>query len=357
MKNLINSIKNLIKNEKEYELNCTYIRFIHDIMNNDLYQVQKILKNDKIMTEIIKYFIKDLLNFFENNSNSHAQQFTKTGGLNLPSPNAQQSELADDAAPLKPLSDMAEAALASLKKDYLTTSLEVSEFKGVHSNVKNQSTDNPIPIQKNQVSAIVISNNLMSEENIHSSQPSIQPENLLPTSRYGFHLVDEVARSIIQPSRAPRGFFWIVPNILAACPQPGVSDPINYDLDLLANLGITTLITLTEKDFDQPSLKQAGLKNIHLPIYDREPPSMAQMHMLVFKMQRAIDNNEVLAVHCLAGLGRTGTIIVAWMMKEGGLSAEEALKRARQINPNFVQSENQEKALVEFEIDILRRIR
>jgi atypical dual specificity phosphatase len=45
------------------------------------------------------------------------------------------------------------------------------------------------------------------------------------------------------------------------------------------------------------------------------------------------------------------------MIKEGGLSAEEAIRRLRLINHSFVQSEVQEVFLVEFENDILKRMR
>ena len=258
--------------------------------------------------------------FFNHNQNPFVQQFIKTGGLDLPSPSAKNEEITSTAQ--------------SSRSDLTPSKFVIDPF---------------------------IDTLFSSNKHAQITQETTKPEaktvvGLLPSSNYGQQLVSETAHPTTQPSRAPRGFFWIVRGVLGACPQPGVSDPISYDLDLLANLGITTLITLTEQDFDQYELQQAGLTNIHLPIYDREPPSLPQMHMLVHKMQRAINSGQILAVHCLAGLGRTGTIVVAWMMKEGGLSSQEALKRARLINPNFVQSESQEQALLEFENDILRRI-
>jgi atypical dual specificity phosphatase len=73
-------------------------------------------------------------------------------------------------------------------------------------------------------------------------------------------------------------------------------------------------------------------------------------------MQRAIEQGEVLAVHCKAGLGRTGTILAAWMIREGGLSARGAMERLRRIEPGYIQSEVQENFLKYYEEDINRRL-
>lgn len=64
--------------------------------------------------------------------------------------------------------------------------------------------------------------------------------------------------------------------------------------------------------------------------------------MLVRHMQRLLDKGEVLAVHCKAGIGRTGTILAAWLIREGGMSAATAIERLRRINPAYVQTETQE---------------
>jgi atypical dual specificity phosphatase len=176
-------------------------------------------------------------------------------------------------------------------------------------------------------------------------------------SKYGVEIVAGIGKKVTSASQGPKGFIWIVDGVLAGCPMPGVSSPISYDLGLIASIGVTYLITLTEEDLDQEELEVSGLRNLHLPIYDRETPSLNQMHMLLFKMQKLIDDGEVLAVHCLAGIGRTGTVLAAWMIKEGGITADESIKRLRLINSSFVQTKMQEDFLVDFENDIIKRLR
>ena len=153
-------------------------------------------------------------------------------------------------------------------------------------------------------------------------------------SRDGVELAAGVGEVIYREASAPRGFNWIVPGKLAGCPAPGVSAPIDYDLSLLAKVGITRLITLTETDLDQVALRRYHLTNTHLPIFDREAPSIGQTHMLLMRMQKHIEAGEVLAVHCKAGLGRR-TILAAWMIREGGLTARDSMLRLRRIEPGL----------------------
>ena len=137
--------------------------------------------------------------------------------------------------------------------------------------------------------------------------------------------------------------------------MPGIVDDIDHDLALLKRVGITTLITLTERDIDQEALARHELKNVHLPVYDREAPSLGQIQMLLKRMEILVGRGEVLAVHCLGGLGRTGTVLTAWLVREG-LTAQEALRRVRLLDPRYVQSAEQEAFLQQYEELILQKI-
>ena len=113
------------------------------------------------------------------------------------------------------------------------------------------------------------------------------------------------------------------------------------------------LISLTNKDLPQDALARHGLKNFHLPVYDSEPPTVAQVQMLLARMAAAMSSGEVLAVHCVCGLGCTGTVLAAWLMREG-LSAQEALLQLRQTDAQYVQSQMQQTLLHQYE-DALRK--
>jgi len=311
--------------------------------------------------------------------NDIVKKFVQTGSVSVAAPDASKENLADDAIPPPPLPQAAIDAIKSFshqaihkektpqlsdvspkpstKQNLAQTHVEKSatpepeKTKTLGEQQKKPATSKPDTVQK------PIESKPQAELLAAQLTPTKQLAELPKPSKDGVRIVAEIGKHDPSVSRGPSGFSWVVPGMLAGCPMPGVSAPMGYDLDLLSSIGITMLITLTEEDIYQTELQAAGLNNLHLPIYDREAPSLTQMHMLLFKMQKLIETGEVLAVHCLAGLGRTGTVLAAWMIKEGGLSSEEAIRRLRLINPGFVQSIVQETFLADFENDILRRMR
>lgn len=332
--------------------------------------------------------------------NDIVKQFVLTGSVSIAAPDARREELADDAVPPPPLPQAAIEAIRSFsapipsvsnvvehKLDVAAASATIvasesdlakiraekvkaleaqvqaaSERKKQEASAQQQIKQEPPKQQtlKQETQARTAQASQPTQTESPQSIPAESAKRLLELpmpSKNGVSIVAEIGKVVMPASLGPKGFSWIVPGMLAGCPMPGVSAPMSYDLDLLVSVGITVLITLTEEDLYQAELKAAGLTNLHLPIYDREAPSLTQMHMLLFKMQKLIEQGEVLAVHCLAGIGRTGTVLAAWMIKEGGLAAEEAIRRLRLINPSFVQTEVQEVFLADFENDILRRMR
>lgn len=173
-----------------------------------------------------------------------------------------------------------------------------------------------------------------------------------PTKGHGAETRSAAAASA---AGAPLGFAWLEPGRLAGTPLPGAVNDMDHDLAALKRVGISHLITLTERDLPQDALKRHGLANLHLPIRDHEAPSLGQIQMLLKRMETLMAQGEVLAVHCLAGRGRTGTVLAAWWIREG-LTAQEALRRVRLLDAHYVQSAEQEAFLQRYEDVILQKI-
>ncbi len=296
---------------------------------------------------------QETLAFFQRPANEWVEQFIRTGSLALPSPDAKAHDLECVTHTPPPLSDAGMAAITPEKQ-----AAPVMEAAELESHVAEPEIVEPVARPAEVKADPVVLTQPVAE--IAQIQPPVSETvarvQLPPPSRDGVELASMVGNVMLRDAAAPRGFNWIIPGKLAGCPAPGIVASIDYDLDLLSRVGITRLITLTEKDLDQDALQRHKLTNTHLPIFDREAPSIGQTHMLLVRMQKYIAAGDVLAVHCKAGLGRTGTILAAWLIRDGGLSAEGAMARLRRIEPGFIQSAVQEEFLHLYEADITSRM-
>ena len=276
------------------------------------------------------------------------QQFLRTGSCAVPMPGTPIHELADDVLPPPPLSAVALAAIA----EFVEAAPALPEVSVVQESEEAAASVLPAsqPAPESQK---------VEEEPVAAVSESAAAATYQPRPVNAAVLMEMqplvAAENAVAASRGPNGFSWLVPGRLAGTPWPGVVHDMDADLKALSRCGITMLITLTEKDFPQDALARHGLKNFHLPVYDQEPPTVAQMQMLLARMSAALRRGEVLAVHCLAGLGRTGTVLAAWLVREG-LTAEEALRRVRLIDAQYVQSDAQEALLHEFENALLQKM-
>jgi atypical dual specificity phosphatase len=270
--------------------------------------------------------------FFTHPVNAWVEQFVRSGSLAIASPGAKPDELDPSVEPPRPLPQAALDALAEFAEPAEPPPAPAAASAPVP-------TPTPAPAPAPAPPA-----------------PPSPSEVLPPLSRQGVETAAVVGQAIVPEYRGPHGFRWIVPGKLAGSGNPGAVAPIDYDLQLLIKLGVTHLITLTEDGLDNDVLLRNGMHSIHLPIFDKEAPSLAQAYMLVYRMQRLLDQGYVLAVHCHAGIGRTGTLLAAWLIREGGLSAKDAIARLRSINPAYVQTVGQEQFLASFEQDILKRL-
>ena len=85
----------------------------------------------------------------------------------------------------------------------------------------------------------------------------------------------------------------------------------------------------------------------HVAMEDHEPPSFESLSMAVDFIDREVRARKPVLVHCLAGEGRTGCALAAYMVRVKGLGADEAMAKVREAKPQFVEW-RQEKSVREF---------
>ncbi len=177
--------------------------------------------------------------------------------------------------------------------------------------------------------------------------PDARPEELDPQYRTAEY--ERPAKGGYAPARqGPSGFDWLLPGRLAGTPLPGIVDDIDRDLDALRRVGTTTLVTLTLDRLPARKLRKRRLESIHFPIVDMHAPEPVRAADLCRLVEVRLEDGGVVAMHCKAGLGRTGTMLACYLIWKGE-SAEAALARVRRVNPKWVQSKRQEDFLKEFE--------
>jgi atypical dual specificity phosphatase len=104
---------------------------------------------------------------------------------------------------------------------------------------------------------------------------------------------------------------------------------------------------MTEEPPRRDWINDAGLFLVHVPVVDMEAPTQEQLDVCLTAIARAHERNMGVAVHCGAGLGRTGVILACWFVNKD-LSAKNAIARVRRLRPGSIETDAQETAIAEF---------
>jgi atypical dual specificity phosphatase len=139
------------------------------------------------------------------------------------------------------------------------------------------------------------------------------------------------------------GFSWIDRPRLAALAMPESAE----DLAWMRRQGIQILISLTESPLPRQWVNDAGLMVVNVPVPDMEPPSDRQFDHILETIRKALAAQMGVAIHCAAGLGRTGTVLAAYFVANG-LSGRDAIDHVRELRPGSIETLEQERAIERF---------
>ncbi len=134
---------------------------------------------------------------------------------------------------------------------------------------------------------------------------------------------------------------WILTDRILAMSYPGKDD-----FGTLKDMGISAVISLTEHD--KHDGVAGGLDRHHFRYPDMTAPSDRLIGDFVATVDEYFFNNRAVAVHCQAGLGRTGTLVACYLVHLG-MEAEEAIKHVRKRRKGSIQTREQAGAIYRYE--------
>lgn len=99
------------------------------------------------------------------------------------------------------------------------------------------------------------------------------------------------------------------------------------------NVGL--VVRLNKKNYEENDFKKAGIDHLEAFFVDGSCPPLKILYQVLDAFER-VPENKAFAVHCKAGLGRTGTCIGAYLMKHYRFTAAEVIGWMRICRPGMV---------------------
>jgi len=149
----------------------------------------------------------------------------------------------------------------------------------------------------------------------------------------------------------PRSY-WVVPGKFLAGYYPGSRDSVTARAKLknLLERGIRHIVNLMERNEDNFQGEQfvpyedqlqtmanemdIPIEMVHMPIRDMNIPLVEFMVSILDDIDRAMEQNPAVYLHCWGGRGRTGTVVGCYLARHGMAVGEAALDLLGELRRN-----------------------
>lgn len=127
--------------------------------------------------------------------------------------------------------------------------------------------------------------------------------------------------------------YWVIPGRLLAGEYPGhyQEELTRKRLDALLEAGFDTFIDLTQPGEivpyaeilrEEAGIYEVDVQRVAFPIADFGLPTHKQMNSILEAIDSALQAGRKIYVHCWGGIGRTGTTVGCYLVRQGRTGAE-----------------------------------
>jgi atypical dual specificity phosphatase len=146
-----------------------------------------------------------------------------------------------------------------------------------------------------------------------------------------------------QPTMEEGLLWWLEEGTLA-----GMARPSEEELPALFAMGFRGIVSLLEEPPPVSLYESIGLRHLWVPTPDGGVPGREACLAFVDFVEQCKREGLPVVVHCMAGWGRTGTMLGAYLVASR-CSAEEAIAQVRHRQPHAIQTTEQEDFLYALE--------
>jgi len=94
-----------------------------------------------------------------------------------------------------------------------------------------------------------------------------------------------------------------------------------------------------------------AIRMVRFPIRDRSVPTPEQMRSILQCVQKELDAGGIVYIHCLGGIGRTGTVMGCYFVEQGHADPLELLQALTASEPEYFRPTPQTEEQRHFVLD------